>query len=202
MKPLDFEKPIAELEHQLEKLKHKAESQKIDMSDEIDAMSATTTYTTLEQALPGARVALLHGRMSSSEKIDIMRAFKTGETDVLVATTVIEVGVDVPNATHMVIENSERLGLAQLHQLRGRIGRGQLASHCYLLFSGPLSTAARTRLNAMRDSQDGFYLAEQDLKLRGPGDILGTRQSGEQYAPQNCRAGHRRRLPATACRPA
>ena len=152
----------------------------IEDSDELDATSATTMLTILTEALPTARVALLHGRMTSAEKIDIMHQFKAGKLDVLVATTVIEVGVDVPNATHMVMENAERLGLAQLHQLRGRIGRGSLASSCFLLFSSPLSVAARTRLNAMRDSQDGFYLAEEDLKLRGPGDILGTRQSGEQ----------------------
>ncbi len=118
--------------------------------------------------------------MKSDEKSATMQAFAEGVIDVLVATTVVEVGVDVPNATHMVIENAERFGLAQLHQLRGRVGRGSQASHCFLLFKSGLGETAKTRLGAMRDSQDGFYLAEQDLKLRGPGDILGTRQSGEQ----------------------
>ncbi len=152
----------------------------IDESDEIDATAATTLFPELVKKYPGNQVALLHGRMKSQEKIGVMQAFKDGEIDLLVATTVIEVGVDVPNATVMVIENAERMGLAQLHQLRGRVGRGSVASHCYLLFSEHLSEGAKVRLTAMRDSQDGFYLAEQDLKLRGPGDILGTRQAGEQ----------------------
>ena len=152
----------------------------IDESDEIDAVAATRLFAELETALPNQRVALLHGRLKSDEKMAVMHAFSRQEIDLLVATTVIEVGVDVPNATHMVIENSERLGLAQLHQLRGRVGRGSVKSHCFLAFKPGLSAAAKTRLNAIRDSQDGFYLAEQDLKLRGPGDILGTRQAGEQ----------------------
>ena len=152
----------------------------IDESEEIDATAAVTLVEQLVQALPQHRVALLHGRMKSDEKIKLMQAFKRHEIDLLVATTVIEVGVDVPNSTHMVIENAERLGLAQLHQLRGRVGRGHLASHCYLLHGERVGQAAQTRLTAMKDSQDGFYLAEQDLKLRGPGDILGTRQAGEQ----------------------
>ena len=152
----------------------------IEDSDEIDAQSAETTVTALTQALPDHRIALLHGRMKSDAKVALMQAFKRHEIDLLVATTVVEVGVDVPNATQMVIENAERLGLAQLHQLRGRVGRGTLASRCFLLFKPGLSGAAKHRLNAMRESQDGFYLAEQDLKLRGPGDILGTRQAGEE----------------------
>ncbi len=152
----------------------------IDESDEIDAVAATEMFTQLTKTMPQRRVALLHGRMKSEEKLSIMQAFKAQQIDLLVATTVVEVGVDVPNATHMVIENAERLGLAQLHQLRGRVGRGSQASHCFLMFNRGLSEAAKIRLNAMRDSQDGFYLAEQDLKLRGPGDILGTRQAGEQ----------------------
>ena len=152
----------------------------IDDSDEIDAVSATFMHGELTEALADQRIALLHGRMKSDEKVRVMNAFKNGEIDLLVATTVVEVGVDVPNATQMVIENAERLGLAQLHQLRGRVGRGKLPSACFLIFSQGLSAAAKTRLTAMRDSQDGFYLAEEDLKLRGPGDILGTRQSGEQ----------------------
>jgi len=152
----------------------------IEDSDEIDAMSANASFEYLTKHLPKFRVGLLHGRMRGDEKVTIMDAFKAGEYDILVATTVVEVGVDVPNATHMVIENSERLGLAQLHQLRGRVGRGQVASRCFLLFKPGLSQAGQHRLNALRQSQDGFYLAEQDLKLRGPGDILGTRQAGEQ----------------------
>ncbi len=152
----------------------------IDESDEIDATAATTLFEALTAALPDFRVGLLHGRLKSDDKVSIMQAFKARELNLLVATTVVEVGVDVPNATHMVIENADRLGLAQLHQLRGRVGRGELASHCYLLFNSGVSEAAKVRLNAMRESQDGFYLAEQDLKLRGPGDILGTRQAGEQ----------------------
>ncbi|MFT7651694.1 MAG: ATP-dependent DNA helicase RecG [Candidatus Azotimanducaceae bacterium] len=152
----------------------------IEDSQEIDAMSAQTLFADLTAALPHRRISLLHGRMKGDEKVATMQAFKKGEIDALVATTVIEVGVDVPNATHMVIENAERLGLAQLHQLRGRVGRGEIASHCFLMFSRGLGEAAKTRLSAMRESQDGFYLAEQDLKLRGPGDLLGTRQSGEQ----------------------
>jgi ATP-dependent DNA helicase RecG len=152
----------------------------IDESDEIDATAATTLHELLTTQLPARRIGLLHGRMKSDEKVSTMQAFKAGTIDLLVATTVVEVGVDVPNATHMVIENAERLGLAQLHQLRGRVGRGSIASHCYLMFKEGLGENARFRLNVMRDSQDGFFLAEQDLKLRGPGDVLGTRQAGEQ----------------------
>ena len=152
----------------------------IEPSDEIDALAAEEAFELLRSELPDFEVALLHGRMKGEDKVEIMRAFKAGEYQLLVATTVVEVGVDVPNATHMFIENAERLGLAQLHQLRGRVGRGHLASRCFLLFKPGVSQAGQHRLNALRESQDGFYLAEQDLKLRGPGDILGTRQSGEQ----------------------
>ncbi len=134
----------------------------------------------LQQKLAQHQLGLLHGRLASDEKTRVMNAFKAGELNLLVATTVIEVGVDVPNATIMVIENPERLGLAQLHQLRGRIGRGSQASYCVLLYSGNLSETARVRLAALRNSNDGFVLAEQDLKLRGPGDLLGSRQTGEQ----------------------
>jgi ATP-dependent DNA helicase RecG len=109
-----------------------------------------------------------------------MARFKAGKIQLLLATTVVEVGVDVPNATLMVIENPERMGLSQLHQLRGRVGRGSVRSHCILLYGSPLSQAGKTRLQVMRDSQDGFYIAEKDLELRGPGDLLGTRQTGEQ----------------------
>jgi ATP-dependent DNA helicase RecG len=128
--------------------------------------------------LPQARVALVHGRMKPAEKQAVMRAFKQGESDLLVATTVIEVGVDVPNASLMVVENAERLGLAQLHQLRGRVGRGAAASSCVLLYQGPLSQMARQRLDTMRQTNDGFVIAEKDLELRGPGELLGTRQTG------------------------
>lgn len=172
----------------------------IEDSDELEATSVTWLVEWLAANLPGARIAQLHGRMSSSEKTAAMQAFTAREIDVLVATTVVEVGVDVPNATHMIIENAERFGLAQLHQLRGRVGRGQLASHCFLLFKSGLSAAARTRLSAMRDSQDGFWLAEQDLKLRGPGDILGTRQSGEQSFRIADLAAHAHLIPAVTQR--
>jgi ATP-dependent DNA helicase RecG len=172
----------------------------IDESDEIDATAATTLFAELEQALPNHRVGLLHGRLKSDEKMAVMHAFSRHELDLLVATTVIEVGVDVPNATHMVIENAERLGLAQLHQLRGRVGRGSIASHCFLAFRPGLSAAAKTRLNAIRDSQDGFYLAEEDLKLRGPGDILGTRQAGEQSFRIADLAQHAHLMPAVIAR--
>lgn len=152
----------------------------IEPSEDIVAAAALATFELLSEALPNLRIGLLHGRLDGDSKIATMRAFKAGELQLLVATTVIEVGVDVPNATQMVIENAERLGLAQLHQLRGRVGRGGIASHCYLLFESRLSQTAKKRLSALRTSQDGFYLAEQDLKLRGPGDILGTRQAGEE----------------------
>jgi ATP-dependent DNA helicase RecG len=144
----------------------------------IDAQAAQATYEALGAALPGLRVGLLHGRMKPAEKQQVMAAFKAGELQLLVATTVIEVGVDVPNASLMVIENAERLGLAQLHQLRGRVGRGALASNCVLLFKPPLSALARERLAVMRETTDGFVIAEKDLELRGPGELLGTRQTG------------------------
>ena len=126
----------------------------------------------------GFEVGLVHGRMTTEEKNAAMASFKTGDTRLLVATTVIEVGVDVPDATIMVIEHAERFGLAQLHQLRGRVGRGTGASTCMLLFYGPLSETAAARLKIMRETEDGFRIAEEDLKLRGEGEILGTRQSG------------------------
>ena len=152
----------------------------IEPSDDIDAASATEVAAELTAHLGKARVGLLHGRMSTAEKANVMGRFKAHELDLLVATTVIEVGVDVPNATAMIIENPERLGLAQLHQLRGRVGRGSHASHCVLLHGGKPGSNARARLKVMRDSSDGFFIAEQDLKLRGPGEILGARQTGEQ----------------------
>ena len=120
----------------------------------------------------------MHGRQKAAEKQTTMQAFKAGELDLLVATTVIEVGVDVPNASLMVIENAERLGLAQLHQLRGRVGRGSAASSCVLLYQQPLSMLARQRLDTLRQTNDGFVIAEKDLQLRGPGELLGTRQTG------------------------
>ena len=143
--------------------------------------AAEAIHRELAEALPEAlRLGLVHGRLPPEEKAAAMAAFKSGETQVLVATTVIEVGVDVPNATLMVIDNAERLGLAQLHQLRGRVGRGSAASTCVLLYDEPLSKVARERLRILRETADGFKIAEKDLELRGPGDMLGTRQTGEQ----------------------
>ena len=142
--------------------------------------AATTTFDELQEMLPNVRSALVHGRLPAIEKAAAMAAFKAGEIDLLVATTVIEVGVDVPNASLMVIDNAERLGLAQLHQLRGRVGRGSARSDCVLLYQPPLSDVATQRLAVLRNTSDGFVIAEKDLELRGPGDILGTRQTGEQ----------------------
>jgi ATP-dependent DNA helicase RecG len=150
----------------------------IEDSEEIEAQAAQTTWEQLSAALPELRVALLHGRMRPAEKLATMRSFKDCEVQLLVSTTVIEVGVDVPNASLMVIENAERLGLAQLHQLRGRVGRGRAASSCVLLYQPPLGAIARERLDVMRRSNDGFVIAEKDLALRGPGELLGTRQTG------------------------
>ena len=150
----------------------------IDESDELRAQAAEETAAQLTTALPGVRVGLVHGRMPPAAKDQAMLAFKAGRIQVLVATTVIEVGVDVPNATLMVIENAERMGLAQLHQLRGRVGRGTEASSCVLLYRAPLSELARERLKVIRESCDGFEIARRDLELRGPGELLGTRQTG------------------------
>jgi len=151
----------------------------IEESEQLIAQAAEVTFAELSKALPGLKIGLLHGRMKPSEKQAVMDAFKAGELALLVATTVIEVGVDVPNASLMVIENAERLGLAQLHQLRGRVGRGSVASHCVLLYQPPLSNLAKQRLETMRETNDGFLIAERDLQLRGPGELLGTRQTGE-----------------------
>lgn len=151
----------------------------IDESEVLECEAAIATAETLQVSLSPLRVGLIHGRMKSAEKEAAMRAFKESETHLLVATTVIEVGVDVPNASLMVIENAERLGLSQLHQLRGRIGRGSVASHCVLLYQYPLSTMAKERLGVMRETNDGFKIAQRDLELRGPGEVLGTRQTGE-----------------------
>jgi ATP-dependent DNA helicase RecG len=151
----------------------------IEESEQLRAQAAEVAHAELCAALEGFRVGIIHGRMKPKEKQAVMDAFKAGELAVLVATTVIEVGVDVPNASLMVIENSERLGLAQLHQLRGRVGRGAIASNCVLLYQPPLGQLARERLQVMRDTNDGFRIAEKDLELRGPGEVLGTRQTGQ-----------------------
>ena len=150
----------------------------IEESDTLEAQAAEATAAELTEKLSPLRVGLIHGRLKPPEKEAIMTRFKAGEIELLVATTVIEVGVDVPNASLMIIENPERLGLAQLHQLRGRVGRGSEASHCVLLFKAPLGQQSQARLTTMRESNDGFYIAEQDLALRGPGEVLGTRQTG------------------------
>lgn len=150
----------------------------IEESEELECQAAEVTAQQLATMLPHLAVGLIHGRMKSVEKADIMERFKRGEIHLLVATTVIEVGVDVPNANLMVIENPERLGLAQLHQLRGRVGRGQAASYCIMLYQSPLSAHSKKRLLVMRESTDGFYIAEKDLELRGPGQVLGTQQTG------------------------
>ena len=144
----------------------------------LQAQAAERSFEQLSQQLPGLRVGLVHGRMKAAQKQATMRAFKDGELDLLVATTVIEVGVDVPRASLIIIENAERLGLAQLHQLRGRVGRGTDASSCVLLYQPPLSQMARQRLDVLRHTSDGFVIAEKDLELRGPGELLGTRQTG------------------------
>jgi len=144
----------------------------------IDAQAAQSAYELLREQLPEVNVGLIHGRMKPAEKQSTMAAFKAGDIQLLVATTVIEVGVDVPNASLMLIENAERLGLAQLHQLRGRVGRGAAASTCVLMYQTPLSQLARERLSVMRETTDGFRIAEKDLELRGPGELLGTRQTG------------------------
>ena len=151
----------------------------IEESEQLRAQAAEVAHAELSAVLTGFRIGLIHGRMKPKEKQAAMDAFKAGELSVLVATTVIEVGVDVPNASLMVIENSERLGLSQLHQLRGRVGRGAVASNCVLLYQPPLGQLARERLQVMRDTNDGFRIAEKDLELRGPGEVLGTRQTGQ-----------------------
>jgi ATP-dependent DNA helicase RecG len=151
----------------------------IDESDLLEAQAATETMTTLTEALPNLRIGLIHGRLSESEKSTVMQQFIAHEIDLLVATTVIEVGVDVPNASLMVIDNAERLGLSQLHQLRGRVGRGATSADCLLLYKSPLSETAKLRLQVIRESTDGFVIAERDLLLRGAGEMLGTKQTGD-----------------------
>lgn len=150
----------------------------IEESELLEAQAAEVTWEELKNQLTELNIGLVHGRMKPKEKQAVMLAFKQGELQLLVATTVIEVGVDVPNASLMIIENPERLGLAQLHQLRGRVGRGAIASHCVLLYKSPLSKTAKRRLQVLRDSNDGFFIAQQDLEIRGPGELLGTRQTG------------------------
>jgi ATP-dependent DNA helicase RecG len=150
----------------------------IEESELLNYEAAEARHERLVQALPDLRIGLVHGRMKSAARDKVMRAFKAGEIDVLVATTVIEVGVDVPAASLMIIENAERMGLSQLHQLRGRVGRGKAQSHCVLLYKKPLGQLARSRLSVLRDSNDGFLVAQRDLELRGPGELLGTRQTG------------------------
>ena len=150
----------------------------IEESEVLQCQAAEDTTEYLKDQLPNLNIGLVHGRMKSDEKQTIMDSFKNGDIHLLIATTVIEVGVDVPNASLMVIENPERLGLAQLHQLRGRVGRGSIASHCVLLYKAPLSKTATKRLAVLRESNDGFVIAEKDLEIRGPGELLGTRQTG------------------------
>jgi len=150
----------------------------IDESEVLEAQAATDTAQELSDALRGLRIGLVHGRLKPKEKESIMNRFREGEVDLLVATTVIEVGVDVPNASLMIIENAERMGLAQLHQLRGRVGRGSEQSFCILLYRTPLSQHAKLRLQTLRETNDGFVIAEKDLEIRGAGELLGTRQTG------------------------
>src|SRR4029077_2210299 len=151
----------------------------IEENEETELKAAMKMYGELSKKIfPDLYVAVLHGGMEPDLKEQVMRLFQQGKIQILVSTTVIEVGVDVPNAAVMVIEHAERVGLAQLHQLRGRIGRGAEHSTCLLLYKGPLGQTAKARLNIMRETEDGFRIAEEDLKLRGEGDVLGTRQSG------------------------
>jgi len=152
----------------------------VEESEALQLQTAVDTYDVLRQALPDVRVGLVHGKLPSADKAAVMQAFQAGELDLLVATTVIEVGVDVPNATLMVIEHAERFGLAQLHQLRGRVGRGSHQSACVLLYQSPLSMLAKERLRCLHETQDGFVIAQRDLELRGPGEFLGVRQSGTE----------------------
>ena len=150
----------------------------IDESEVLQCQAAEDAATTLATALSDLRIGLVHGRLKADQKLAVMDAFKAGDIDLLVATTVIEVGVDVPNASIMIIENPERLGLAQLHQLRGRVGRGAVESQCVLMYQHPLSKTATKRLRVLRESNDGFYIAQQDLEIRGPGELMGTKQTG------------------------
>lgn len=151
----------------------------IEESEALQCQAAEDAAKDLIEALPHIRIGLVHGRLKAKEKAEVMQTFKEGELQLLVATTVIEVGVDVPNASLMIIENAERLGLSQLHQLRGRVGRGSAESHCVLMYQSPLGQQAKERLGVMRETTDGFVVAQKDLEIRGPGEVLGTRQTGE-----------------------
>jgi ATP-dependent DNA helicase RecG len=151
----------------------------IEESEALQCQAAEKAWELLQENLPTVTIDLVHGRMNGNQKDAVMQAFKKGETQLLVATTVIEVGVDVPNASLMIIENAERLGLSQLHQLRGRVGRGKDASSCVLLYQPPLSETGYRRINALRETGDGFEIARIDLDIRGPGEVFGTRQTGE-----------------------
>lgn len=150
----------------------------VEESEKLDLKNATLMHQELEKAFPDFKVGLVHGKMKAADKESVMTEYKAGEISILVATTVVEVGVDVPNSTIMVIEHAERFGLAQLHQLRGRVGRGSEQSFCFLMASYAQSEESRFRLKVMEDTNDGFVIAEEDLKLRGPGEFLGTKQSG------------------------
>jgi ATP-dependent DNA helicase RecG len=151
----------------------------IEESEVLQLQTAVESFEQLTQALPNFKVGLVHGRLKAEEKAAVMAAFKANEIQLLVATTVIEVGVDVPNAALMVIEHAERFGYAQIHQLRGRVGRGSADSVCILMYAEPLSIAAKERLQTLREVSDGFVIAERDLSLRGPGELLGAKQSGD-----------------------
>ena len=151
----------------------------VDESDVLDVQAAEERHLILSHALPEANAQLVHGRQDAYTRDVAMESFRTGESKLLVATTVVEVGVDVPEASIMIIEHAERFGLSQMHQLRGRVGRGHESSSCLLLYKAPLNETAEARLNVMKDSNDGFKIAEEDLRLRGPGEVLGKRQSGD-----------------------
>ena len=172
----------------------------IEESETLDLRHATQAHAELGAALPGCTVGLLHGRMKPAEKAAVMAQFSAGTLQVLVSTTVIEVGVDVPNASLMVVEHAERFGLSQLHQLRGRVGRGAAASVCVLLYTAPLSDTGKARLKALLDTQDGFEIARRDLEIRGPGEFMGARQSGDallrfaDLAEDNVLLQHARRI--------
>lgn len=153
----------------------------VEQSETLDAQAAEVTYQEILERFPHLKIGLVHGKMKSDEKQAVMQKFKNNELQLLIATTVIEVGVDVPNASIMVIENAERLGLSQLHQLRGRVGRGAKASFCALLYKNPLSQNGQERLRIMRETNDGFLIAEKDLEIRGPAELLGTKQTGDMH---------------------